>query len=672
MKGTKKRKSLKSILSVEIILFVAIIIVVITGGNIKLQSDRITDLTESVISKESISYSNEIFNWWNGVQTRVMQTADVYKNIRSMQYDDTLDMLLKITASDPDAQDIYMAYGKSGRFLDGSGWVPDDTFDFSGRAWFVGALQNKGEIYTSDPYLDASTGKTCLACSVLVKDDTVLSCDITFDKVQEKMNGFKSCSPDTKYFIINKETSDILLSNIEGVAGSTLSDSSDPYIKGLSTIFASLDTSLNLEAKKVKTASTPIGKMMYASTEISGTPWVVVSAIPRSFITSMIIQNAITILLIGAVLLLALAALLYFILAKYLKPVSVVTEKIGDISRGDFTVTIEPVGNNEITTLSESLKDYIDNMRGMLVNLSGITKNMSENAGECFEISHTLSDANQTQGESIERLNSVLNQMNNSIDDIANAATSLAQTSGKLSVSAENVKELCNQTMDSSKTGKAEMEEMTANVSTLNNTIKDLTELIRETAASVEQISGITDTINAISEQTNLLSLNASIEAARAGEMGRGFAVVASEVGSLAGQSSEATDTIRDLVNGITKNIEDISKKAEICVSDMEACLSGVERANSSFDSIYGDVAKATEGILEIASDIEVINDVATNNAATTQEQASTIAEILQLSDSIVAESDKLLTETGNVTNISENLNKYSEDIEADLSKYTL
>ncbi|MBP5623285.1 MAG: hypothetical protein J6X36_00285, partial [Lachnospiraceae bacterium] len=81
MKGTKKRKSLKSILSVEIILIVAIIIVVITGGNIKLQSDRITDLTESVISKESISYSNEIFNWWNGVQTRVMQTADVYKNI---------------------------------------------------------------------------------------------------------------------------------------------------------------------------------------------------------------------------------------------------------------------------------------------------------------------------------------------------------------------------------------------------------------------------------------------------------------------------------------------------------------------------------------------------------------------------------------------------------------
>ena len=52
MKSNKKRKSLKSILSVEIILFVAIILIVITGSNVKIQSDKITELTESVISKE--------------------------------------------------------------------------------------------------------------------------------------------------------------------------------------------------------------------------------------------------------------------------------------------------------------------------------------------------------------------------------------------------------------------------------------------------------------------------------------------------------------------------------------------------------------------------------------------------------------------------------------------
>ncbi|MBP5151581.1 MAG: hypothetical protein ILP13_01550, partial [Lachnospiraceae bacterium] len=217
-----------------------------------------------------------------------------------------------------------------------------------------------------------------------------------------------------------------------------------------------------------------------------------------------------------------------------------------------------------------------------------------------------------------------------------------------------------------------EMDSMNRNVTTLNTTIGELTSLIRDTAKSVEEITGITDTINAISSQTNLLSLNASIEAARAGEMGRGFAVVATEVGTLANQSSEATETIRRLVEDVTKNISDISHKAEVCLSDMEACMGAVTGANQSFEMIYGDVAKATEGIGEIANGIEKINEVASNNAATTEEQASSIAQVLDLSNTIVSESEKLRTETEHITTVSENLNQYSDKINSDLSQYTV
>ena len=283
-----------------------------------------------------------------------------------------------------------------------------------------------------------------------------------------------------------------------------------------------------------------------------------------------------------------------------------------------------------------------------------------------------MSDANNNQGESIERLNDTLNGMTGSIEDIALAATDLATTSSQLAQNAEDVRALCDETMEASGKGKDEMAAMTRNVNTLNETIGELTGLIRITAKSVEEITGITETINAISAQTNLLSLNASIEAARAGEMGKGFAVVASEVGLLANQSSEATDTIRKLIEDITKNIDDINKKADICVKDMEACISGVEGANESFNTIYDDVAKATDGIIEIASGIERINDVASNNAATTQEQASSINEVLSLSDQIVTESNKLKEETQNITSISENLNQYSDEINSDLSQYTL
>ena len=668
----KKRKSLKKTLLTKIIIYVAIIIVIITQISIKLAADNIQSLTNNILARESVTYATEIYSWWNNIEERVSQTANVMRTTPNMSKEDTLNMLLKLTELDKDSQDIYIAYGNENVFLDGSGWVPDDTFVFTDRAWYQGALANNGEIYTSEPYVDASTGKTCLACSTTIGDNAVLSSDINFDFVADIVNNFESLSKDAKYYIVNKETKDILISNVADSVGQNLADTTDPVAAGLAPIFDSMDTSDSGKGSKVVTAKSAAGSMMYTATDIQDTSWAIVSAVPSTIISSSILKVMMITFISAIVLLIIMSALIYAVISKAINPVNRVTERITDISKGDFTVNIVPEGNNEITTLSESLKDYIEKMRTTLNSLSGISGEMNSRAGECFDISHVLSDANNNQGESIERLNDTLNGMTGSIEDIALAATDLATTSSQLAQNAEDVRALCDETMEASGKGKDEMAAMTRNVNTLNETIGELTGLIRITAKSVEEITGITETINAISAQTNLLSLNASIEAARAGEMGKGFAVVASEVGLLANQSSEATDTIRKLIEDITKNIDDINKKADICVKDMEACISGVEGANESFNTIYDDVAKATDGIIEIASGIERINDVASNNAATTQEQASSINEVLSLSDQIVTESNKLKEETQNITSISENLNQYSDEINSDLSQYTL
>ncbi|MBQ4241685.1 MAG: methyl-accepting chemotaxis protein [Lachnospiraceae bacterium] len=671
MKNTK-RKSLKMSLLSKIIIFVAIIIVIITQISIKLAADNIESLTDSILAKESATYAEEIYGWWSSIEERVSQTADVYRNTPEMSYDDTLAMLLELTKLDPDSQDIYIAYGDDNVFLDGSGWVPDETFVFNDRPWYQGALAKKGEIYTSEPYVDASTGKTCLACAVMLKDNVVLSSDINFDKVAEKVMAFESISPDAKYYIINKETKDILISNVADSVGQTLDATTDPIAAGLAPVFDTLNMSAEGGGEKVVKAKTDAGSYMFSATDIQDTSWAVVSAVPSSILSASILKVMFVTFVSAILLLIILSVLIYIIISKAINPVTDVTKRITDISKGDFTVKLVPEGNNEITTLSESLNEYIEKMRATLHSLSNISGAMNSRAGECFDISHSISDANDNQGESIEKLNGTLNGMTESIEDIAHAATELADTSSQLARNAEDVRSLCDETLEASGKGKEEMEAMTRNVNTLNETIGELTTLIKATAKSVEEITGITDTINAISGQTNLLSLNASIEAARAGEMGKGFAVVASEVGILANQSSEATDTIRRLIDDITKNIDDINRKADICVKDMEACISGVEGANASFNTIYEDVAKATEGITEIAGGIDRITDVASNNAATTQEQASSINEVLSLSDMIVTESNRLREETSNITAISENLNNYSDEINSDLSQYTV
>lgn len=668
----KKRSSLKQILLLRVLVVVIIIILIITGYNMQTQSNQIKSLSISLLARDSVSYAEAIGSWWQLIESRVEMSAEIWRSSPLMSYEQTRELLVGLTDSDPDSQDIYMAIGSSGKFFDGSGWEPDDSFVFTDRGWYKGAISMNGDVYSSEPYVDASTGKTCIACSIMIRDGVVLSSDINFDKMQEQLDAFESSSEDVKIYIINSNTGDILLSNDTSVVGSTINDSSDDIVKGLASIYSSLDTSYSYTGEKVKVVKTGAGQMMYVATQVEGTSWVVASATPYSFVTDSVYSSLVANLIITLVLVAVLAAFLYFVIRKYLDPVSNVSGKIGDLTGGDFTTDIVPEGNNEITTLSEQLNDYIGRMKEMLTHLTGITSDMSESASQCAEISGGLSESNASQGESIEKLNDYLNGLDKSIEDVARAATELANVSNNLAANSEEVRSLCEDTVKSSETGRNEMRDMTDAVTVLNDTIGELTSIIRMTADTVDEIKGITNTIGDISSQTNLLSLNASIEAARAGEAGRGFAVVATEVGALANQSSGAAAHISTLVETITDNIASINEKADDCLKDMERCLAGVKRSNESFDSIYSDISRATDAISDIADGIGKINDVASNNAAATEEQAATVSQILELSDTIVRDSGKLAAETDNLSEVSEKLSGFSASISDDLKNFKL
>ena len=75
----KKRKSLKKTLLTKIIIYVAIIIVIITQISIKLAADNIQSLTNNILARESVTYATEIYSWWNNIEERVSQTANVMR-----------------------------------------------------------------------------------------------------------------------------------------------------------------------------------------------------------------------------------------------------------------------------------------------------------------------------------------------------------------------------------------------------------------------------------------------------------------------------------------------------------------------------------------------------------------------------------------------------------------
>ncbi|MCR5292666.1 MAG: response regulator [Eubacterium sp.] len=79
-------------------------------------------------------------------------------------------------------------------YIAGQGWeiIPDfdapDDYHATERSWYVGAVDNKGEIYITDPYIDRMTGEMCFTMSCLLSDgETVVAMDYTLSEIQQSI-----------------------------------------------------------------------------------------------------------------------------------------------------------------------------------------------------------------------------------------------------------------------------------------------------------------------------------------------------------------------------------------------------------------------------------------------------------------------------------------------------
>ncbi|MFK0092351.1 methyl-accepting chemotaxis protein [Pseudomonas sp. NPDC090592] len=136
--------------------------------------------------------------------------------------------------------------------------------------------------------------------------------------------------------------------------------------------------------------------------------------------------------------------------------------------------------------------------------------------------------------------------------------------------------------------GKQVIKQMMRFVSEVEEFINRSSGSIKELEHDVNSIDIILSNIRGIAEQTNLLALNAAIEAARAGEQGRGFAVVADEVRALAKRTTDSTEQVNALLNGLVESTKKVSitmQQSLECSRELAGCASSVSHAFMNIDA---------------------------------------------------------------------------------------
>ena len=328
---------------------------------------------------------------------------------------------------------------------------------------------------------------------------------------------------------------------------------------------------------------------------------------------------------------------------------------------GNLTVPVTPVtskidnpGRDEVGQAAASVNNILDKMVATIGNyndarlsLSGIVREVRDNAGTILGAANGLRDSSDQMAAATGQIASAINEVTRSAVSLAGIAQTSAREIERVAAGSEEVAASAGENAASAEGSRVEAAQMgeriglvavasdevarAAEASQLaavegQQAVKQAVSSMAAIAQAVDrasttvnqlgeygqQIGDIVKVIDEIAAQTNLLALNAAIEAARAGEQGRGFAVVADNVRQLAERSSSSTKEIAALIAKVQTGTRDAVEAMAAGVHDVEAGREITTQAGTALDSIISSVQQSATQMQRIAADVQGL-------AATTQ-----------------------------------------------------
>ena len=528
--------------------------------------------------------------------------------------------------------------------------------DISHLAWYKDS--NGGQRYFAEPFMSPVLHKLVMAVIVPVMDDknTHIASLIALipglwltDSIDDITVG------ETGYcYVLSKNGVDIADKAIDWVENMRSS------VEAAKTD-ASLATLADFDARAVAESGAGIGSFTYQSLHylasyatMKTTGWTAVIMVPSDEFMGTVYTLRTSMILTGAIILLAAILIVYFVAHTIIKPVQTAVNALKNIAQGegDLTIRLPVHGNDEITDMAEYFNETIEKI-GTSIQQVGVNSdtmeeigaelasNMTETASAVNQISANIDGVKQqalTQAASvtetaatIEEIVRTIKQLNNSIET---QAASVAQSSSSVEEMVANIASI-GQTLGKTDEVIKSLTTATGDGKATLVTSNAVTQKIAEESGSLMEASSV---IQHIASQTNLLAMNAAIEAAHAGEAGKGFAVVADEIRKLAEESSMQGKTITTTLKMLSGEIESLSASSKTVEAKFNAIFTLAEQVKEMSARLTEAMREQENGSKEVLTAIKSINTVTIEVQAGSEEMlkgGEGVAEEMQKLDGL-------------------------------------